>query len=149
MQPWIGGRQITSSSLAVSHQLSVTDLNRDAGADGVAIALDPLQLQPQPMIGSRGFIVQEDGRLAVIAEGQVHSAVVIIIAGGQAAADMSLLKIVARLFRNMLEVSLAVVEKHLRLLAKGIVRVTVLVDDFGDMTVAKDDVQRSVVVNVE
>src|SRR4029077_13723716 len=52
-QPRIGGREIAAASFAMADQLPVADLKSHLRTHRVAIALGPLQLQAQPMIGCR------------------------------------------------------------------------------------------------
>src|SRR5262249_33962206 len=93
-------------------------LDLHAGPDGVAVA--PLavadQLQPQPMVGRLRAVSQERDRSAVVTEGQVRSAVVVVVGPGQSPADVQLPKIGTDPLRHIPETALAQAEEQLRLL---------------------------------
>src|SRR5262249_41160762 len=97
----------------------------------------------------RGFVVQEHGWLAAVVEGQVHAAVVVVVAGRKTASDMPLLKVSAGKRRNILKSPAAIVQINLSALSKEVVGIAIFVDVAGNVTVDNSDVEASFVGDIE
>src|SRR5262249_32594398 len=113
------------------------------------VALGPPQLQTQPMIRRLGFIVQQQGRFAAVVEGDVHVAIIIVIATGEASANVRLTEVGSGARRQVAEAAAAIVAKEVRPWAETHVGVPLLIDVARDVAMRYHDVQTAVAVDVE
>src|SRR5579884_1631449 len=123
----IGCRAVAAATLAEADQPAVADGHCHTGPDSVPVTLCTLQFQTDPVVGRARLVVKQHRGFAAIVDGEVHSAIVVIVTRRQTPANVALLKIRTRDPRNVLEVSPPVVEVELGRLAKGVVGVTILI----------------------
>src|SRR5262249_4491961 len=119
-QPAVAGRQVAAAAGQEQDLLLPARPHLQAGTDGGAVA--PLavadQLQTYPVVVPRAGVVQQRRRAAVVAEGQVGPAVVVVVGPGQAAADVPLPEITPRPGGNVAEAAAALPLEELRLLGE-------------------------------
>ena len=82
------GRLEAVSPLALAEDRPAADLDLDAGADGVAVALGPAKLEADPVVVGLRVVAEQGGGGVLVVDDDVDVAVVVDVAERRAAADV-------------------------------------------------------------
>src|SRR5262249_52078190 len=116
-QPPVAGRQVAPAAVDKAHLPQAVALDLHARADGVAIALLTVAAESRAcqVVRRAGRVGQQGGGTAVVAEGQVGLAVVVVVRRGQSAADTPGAEVTAGNGRDVAETPRPQAQKKLRL----------------------------------
>ena len=82
------GRLEAVTALALAEDRPAADFDLDAGADGVAVAPGPLELEADPVVVRLRVVAEQGGGGVLVVDDDVDVAVVVDVAERRAAADV-------------------------------------------------------------
>src|SRR5258707_479490 len=96
-------RQVASTPLDMAHDFAIADFHLDTSSNGVAIAAPwgtvagSFETQTNPMIVSMALIMQKRSLSSAMVDGDIHSALVVIITHSHPTANMRFQEVIAGL----------------------------------------------------